>query len=108
MNYPLVYTHEPRNENGSCMQNLNSHELQELPRTLPDLPLLALQASLTGSNELLIFRGRLGRCKVRILIDSGARGNFVSQEMKEKLQLKTDDANPVKIVLADGRTHLGF
>ena len=28
--------------------------------------------------------------------------------MKEKLQLKTDDANPVKIVLADGRTHLGF
>ena len=59
----------------------------------------------TFNDDLFVFRGRLGRAKVRVLIDSGARGNFVSTQMREKLQLHTHD-DPVKIELADGSTHL--
>ena len=102
---------EPRNEE-ICMHNPDEGTpriTNELPRTNPpDLPLFAINTPLTSTDEFFIFRGRLGRYKVRILIDNGARGNFVSKEIREKLTLTTDTENPMRIELADRSIHLGF
>src|SRR5262249_20784981 len=76
-------------ESRSMFANMPPETLD--PVTLSsDIPILALQTPLIAATDLLIFKGCLGRHKVRVLVDGGAKGNFVSDKIRERLGLMTD------------------
>ena len=79
--------------------NLDSPLVTENPS--PDLPLLALEP--IASSDLLRIKGRLGRHEVRVLIDGGAKGNFVSLAVVKAAGLRTQDDSSYVVTTADGR-----
>ena len=66
----------------------------------PSLSLYALGP--IASSDLLRVDGRIGRRKVRILIDGGAKGNFISLEIVKAANLRTTDEPSYEVTLADG------
>ena len=66
----------------------------------PYLPLFALEP--IASSDLLRVEGRLGRHKVRVLIDGGARGNFVSLGVVKAANLQTLKDDSFEVTMADG------
>jgi hypothetical protein len=55
-------------------------------------------------HKLVTFNGEVQKTPSSILIDSGASRDFISQQMVEKLNLKTAKTeNPLGVTLADGR-----
>ena len=75
-------------------------------KTDDDLPITAIRTD--HSNELLIVRGRLEDKEVRILIDGGAKGNFMSRAMGQSLQLDGKGREGRTVTVADGTTHQCF
>ena len=73
-----------------------------------DLPLLALTPSSIASSSLLTVRGRLNNEEVVILIDGGAKGSFVSDQLVRKIGLRVDPSSSWSLSVADGRRHNSF
>ena len=71
---------------------------------LPDLPLYLIEA--ISSSDLLQVEGHLGCHPVRILIDGGSRGNFVSEEVVKEAGLRVNPQIQKKIVIADRKEYL--
>ena len=89
----------------TCVSTPNETGPQEADPLTPSasiLPLLNLSS--TSSSELLIVEGRLGTLAVRVLIDGGAKGNFVNEETRKKAGLPLPLVDPQPLTVADGRT----
>src|SRR5262249_3029620 len=56
-----------------------------------------------SSDKLLIVEGCLGTIPVRVLIESGAKGDFVNEETRQKAGLKQPLPSPKELTVADGR-----
>jgi hypothetical protein len=52
----------------------------------------------------LIVQGTLNHAPVRILIDSGAMGNFVSQQAADRFSFALHDVSNIPITFANGAT----
>ena len=88
---------------------------QSSPSLVPTNANPSTDSSLPFSHELfhlgnhsspLVFRGKVGRCHSRFLIDSGASTSFISSNFVSQNRLKTSPISdgPI-IVLADGTTY---
>ena len=67
---------------------------------------LSLAASSKELPSMLIFRGKVKNHDVDILVDSGACGNFISQDLVHRAKILTRPLkNRQKITLADGTLH---
>ena len=53
----------------------------------------------------LVFKGKIGRCHANILVDSGAAGNFVSQDFVAKHRLPTIPVEGPEVRLADNSSY---
>ena len=73
-------------------------QLTSSPDSLP------LATSLPFADELLVIEGHLDSLPVRVLIDGGAKGNFVNEETRKTAGLGLSSSPPRPLVLADGRT----
>ncbi|KAK3234323.1 hypothetical protein CYMTET_55424 [Cymbomonas tetramitiformis] len=51
---------------------------------------------------LLVFYAYLGKHLVKVLVDSGASDNFISEKSARKFQLTTRASSPMRVTLADG------
>ncbi|KAK3250202.1 hypothetical protein CYMTET_40407 [Cymbomonas tetramitiformis] len=51
---------------------------------------------------LLVFYAYLGKHLVKVLVDSGASDNFISEKSALKFQLTTRASSPMRVTLADG------
>jgi hypothetical protein len=89
---------ERKEETDENLRSSNHHQDQEP---------LTLNLVNSTSEDLLVFRGRLGRQQVEILLDSGARGNFIRDTLATTLGLETTKNSDRKIILADGATYIG-
>src|SRR5215469_12596145 len=79
----------------------------ETPAALGDEPDLTLAAiSPTSDSELLIIPGYLGEndYPVNILIDGGACGNFISEEIAQAAQITLDSTHRPSPLLMDRTT----
>src|SRR5215472_2936101 len=70
----------------------------------PSIPTINVHKSSNSSSPLLIFEGRLKNHPIRVLVDGGAQGNFVSKMLVRKEDLKPDETDVSTIILADRRT----
>ena len=68
-----------------------------------DLPLLAIDS--VSSMDLLFVEGCLDHHPIRILIDGGSRGNFVSSKVAQTLGKQFNPPDHPYITLADGSQH---
>src|SRR5215469_364469 len=73
----------------------------------PDLTLAAISPA--SDSELLIIPGYLGEndYPVNILIDGGAHGNYISEEIAQAAQITLDSGHPRTLTVADGRNYRG-
>jgi hypothetical protein len=58
----------------------------------------------TFSQNPLVFKGTLNHAPVHILIDSGAMGNFVSQQAADRFSFALHHVSNIPIVFANGTT----
>jgi hypothetical protein len=58
----------------------------------------------TFAKKPLTFKGTLNHAPVKILIDSGAMGNFVSQQAADHFSFSLHDVSNIPIVFANGTT----
>src|SRR5215203_3786145 len=73
--------------------------------TTPAGPTLEISSvSETFSRNPLTFKGTLNHAPVRILIDSGAMGNFVSKQAADRFSFALHDVSNIPIVFANGAT----
>jgi len=60
-----------------------------------------------AKSDLLIYEGRVGNEKIKVLVDPGATHNFVASTLVQKLQLKTVlKTNADTVRFADGSVAL--
>ena len=85
------------------MDNREDISTIHVPDSEPFLPINALR--LDHSTELLLVRGRLEDKQVRILIDGGARGNFMSMALGKEMGLGRRMGENRTVTIADGTTH---
>ena len=79
-------------------QNPVLHERTQ--NDLSDLPVYAIEA--TSHTDLLRTEGRLGQHVVRILIDGGSRGNFINNQLVQRVSLCMDTHLMQPIIVTDG------
>src|SRR5271169_4978633 len=70
------------------------------------LPLSMIDTKCNPENELLLVEGKVNHKKVSILIDGGAKGNFINEKVRQETLLKMDKSNIRRLAVADGRTHM--
>jgi hypothetical protein len=56
----------------------------------------------TTSKRTMRLLGHIGQSQILILIDSGSSGNFISQELVDRLKIPVQPLSPVKVTIADG------
>ena len=56
----------------------------------------------TSDSTALTYKGTLNHAPIRILIDSGAMGNFISQRAVDKFSFSLQSVSPISIVFANG------
>ena len=59
----------------------------------------------TSTDQLIIFEGNLNKKSVRILIDSGVVGNYISESIAKNIESTEKKENDIKVTVADGRTY---
>src|SRR5208337_4350583 len=60
----------------------------------------------TLNDQLIIFDGHIENVPARVLIDSGAVGNYVSESLSKKIMIpETRGNHQVKVTIADGRSY---
>jgi Retroviral aspartyl protease len=85
-NPDLLSDSRPKSEVKShAMEPLEISSLEELPTTKP-----------------LILKGTLNHAPISILIDSGATGNFISQQAVDHFSFSIDSVPSISIVFANG------
>lgn len=56
-------------------------------------------------NDLIMFDGLINSQRARILLDSGASYDYISQDFVERKNLHTESTTPRHVVIADGTPH---
>jgi hypothetical protein len=85
-NPDLLLDSQPKSKVKShAMEPLEISSLEELPTTKP-----------------LILKGTLNHAPINILIDSGATGNFISQQAVDHFSFSIDSIPSISIVFANG------
>jgi len=85
------------------MDNREDISTIHVPDSEPFLPINALRSD--HSTELLLVRGRLEDKQVRILIDGGARGNFMSMALGKEMGLGRRRGEKRTVTIADSTTN---
>src|SRR6184192_3688325 len=68
----------------------------------PSVDTLAISSLFT--KKPLIFKGTLNHAPIKILIDSGAMGNFVSKQAADRFSFALSDVSNIPVVFANGAT----
>ena len=74
------------------------------PSSLFQCDLFELEAKvLRQDDSLIVFEGGIGSQRARLLLDSGARGMFISEALASRIRLKTANlAQPLSLRMANG------
>jgi len=63
-----------------------------------------LEISSLFSKKPMTFKGTLNHAPIKILIDSGAMGNFVSKQAVDRFSFALSDVSNIPVVFANGAT----
>src|SRR5215217_6030279 len=81
----------------------DSQPRNEVPTTAADTLEISSLCE-TFAKRPLTFKGTLNHAPVKILIDSGAMGNFVSKQAADRFSFALHDVSNIPIVFANGAT----